>query len=130
MSSARSADPASVAARFNDCIASRDIEALTQLMTEDHTFVDTEGNVVSGRRACRAAWQGFFEAFPDYSNVFDAVTAADTLVAMVGHSLCSAPALDGPALWTATIRDDKVARWRVYTDTPSNRDALGLPDHG
>jgi len=128
MSSARSADPASVAVRFNDCIARRDIEALTHRMTDDHTFIDTEGNAVSGRRACRAAWQGFFEAFPDYSNVFDAVTAADTLVTIVGHSLCSEPALAGPALWTATIRKDKVARWRVYPDTPGNRQALGLPD--
>jgi len=130
MSRSRSADPASVAIRFNDCIAGRDIEALTQLMTDDHTFIDTEGNTVSGRRACRFAWQGFFEAFPDYSNVFDAVTAADALVTIVGHSLCSEPALAGPALWTATIRDDKVARWCVYTDTPGNRHALGLPDHG
>jgi hypothetical protein len=51
-------------------------------------------------------------------------------VTIVGHSLCSEPALAGPALWTATIRDDKVALWRVYTDTPGNRHALGLPDRG
>jgi len=129
MPSARSADPASIAVLFNHCINGRNIEALTHLMTDDHTFIDTEGNAVSGRQACRAAWQGFFEAFPDYSNVFDAVTAADTMVTIVGHSLCSVPALVGPALWTATIRDDRVARWCVYSDTPGNRNALGLPDH-
>lgn len=129
MPSARSADPASIAALFNQCINGRNVEALTQLMTDDATFIDTEGSAVSGRQACRAAWQGFFEAFPDYSNVFAAVTVADTLVTIVGHSLCSEPALAGPALWTATIRDNKVARWCVYTDTPGNRHALGLPDH-
>jgi ketosteroid isomerase-like protein len=129
MSSGESADPSAVAVRFNDCITNRDIEALTDLMTDDHTFTDTAGNTVSGRGACGAAWQGFFEAFPDYSNVFDAVTAADNLITIVGRSRCSEPALAGPALWTATIRGDKVARWRVYTDTPGNRHYLGLPDH-
>jgi len=128
MPSARSADPASIAVLFNDYINGRNIEALTHLMTDDHTFIDTECNAVSGRQACRAAWQGFFEAFPGYSNVFEAVTAADTLVTIVGHSLSSEPALAGPAIWTATIRDEKVARWCVYTDTPANRHALGLPD--
>ena len=129
MPSARSADPASIAVLFNDCVNGRNVEALTHLMTDDHTFIDTEGNAVSGRLACRAAWQGFFEAFPDYSNVFAAVTAADSLVTIVGHSLCSEPALAGPALWAATIRGEKVARWCVYNDTPGNRHALGLPDH-
>jgi hypothetical protein len=64
MPSARSADPASIAVLFNDCINGRNVEALTHLMTDDHTFIDTEGNAVSGRLACRAAWEGFFEAFP------------------------------------------------------------------
>lgn len=62
MPGARSADPASIAALFNDCINGRDIQGLTHLMTDDHTFIDTEGNAVFGRQACRATWQGFFEA--------------------------------------------------------------------
>jgi hypothetical protein len=62
MLSARGADPESIAVLFKRCINSRNIEALTHLMTDDHTFIDTEGSAVSGRQGCRAAWQGFFEA--------------------------------------------------------------------
>jgi hypothetical protein len=38
--------------------------------------------------------------------------AGDT-VTVTGHSMCSEPALAGPARWTATVRDGKVARSQV-----------------
>ena len=120
-------DAASVAARFNEAITSRDLEALDRLMTDDHVFVDTAGGTVEGRRACRDAWRGFFAAFPDYRNHFTAVVADGDLVAMAGRSDCSYPELAGPALWRAAIRDSRVARWQVLADTPANRRDLGLP---
>jgi uncharacterized protein (TIGR02246 family) len=109
-------DPAPVAVRFNDAITARDAGALAALMTADHTFTDTEGNVIAGRQACRAAWEGFFAAFPDYRNVFTEVSAAGDTVTIIGHSICAEPALAGPARWTATIRDGRVAHWRVDED--------------
>jgi ketosteroid isomerase-like protein len=32
---------------FNDCITRRDIDGLASLMTNDHVFIDTEGNLVA-----------------------------------------------------------------------------------
>lgn len=97
-------------------------------MTEDHTFVDSDGATVVGRNACRETWQGFFASFPDYRNVFDATTAdeADEVVTVVGRSECSLPALAGPALWIARVRDGLVSRWQVYEDSPENRALLGI----
>jgi ketosteroid isomerase-like protein len=118
--------PATIAARFNDRINARDIAGLASLMTEDHTFIDTEGRVVSGMRDCRDAWRGFFIAYPDYRNVFTSIMTNRHTVTIVAHSVCSEAALAGPALWTATIRDDKVAGWRVYSDTPENRQRLAM----
>ncbi|WP_406366233.1 nuclear transport factor 2 family protein [Streptomyces sp. NBC_01546] len=69
-----SADPTALVVRFNDCINGRDIEGLARLMSDDHTFIDSEGGVVSGKRECLDAWRGFFESFPDYRNVFDSLT--------------------------------------------------------
>jgi hypothetical protein len=99
-------------------------------MPDDHTFVDTEGGVVSGKGECLAAWRGFFAAFPDYRNVFASLSADGDTVTIVGRSECSEPSLHGPALWTATVRDGKVAQWRVYADTFENRRRLALPGHG
>ena len=45
---------------------------------------------------------------------------------VIGYSTCSVAVLDGPALWTAEVKDDKVAHWRVYEDTPAVRAELGI----
>ena len=124
------ADSDSVAVRFNECINGRDIDSLAELMSDDHKFIDTAEEVVSGKEGCLRAWRGFFESFPDYRNVFVSVMARGDVVTIVGHSECSEPGLSGPALWTATVRGDKVAQWRVYDDTPEIRGRLGVHDHG
>jgi ketosteroid isomerase-like protein len=112
---------------FNDVINRRDLAALGGLMTEDHTLIDTGNNVLSGREDVLNAWRGFFEAFPDYRNVWTELTVkAERLIAL-GHSTCATESeLDGPAIWSATVRADRVSQWRVYTDTPENRTRLGL----
>jgi ketosteroid isomerase-like protein len=120
-------DPTSVAAAFNDNINRRDLEGLAALMTDDHRFIDTAGEVVSGKRDCLDAWRGCFESFPDYRNVFTSLAARGDLVTIVGHSVCAEPALAGPALWRATTRDGMVAEWRVYPDTPDMRAMLHEP---
>ena len=106
-------DRRSVVAAFNDCINARDLTGLVARMTGDHTFVDAAGAAVTGRDACAEAWQGFFAAYPDYRNVFVTMVANGDTVTVSGYSTCSEPALAGAARWTATVRDDKVARWQV-----------------
>jgi ketosteroid isomerase-like protein len=120
-------EPASVAVSFNDRINARDVEGLAALMTDGHTFVDSEGARVAGRPACLDAWRGFFQQFPDYRNVFASVEAQGDVVTIIGHSECTVPELAGPALWTARVRDGKVAEWRVHDDSPATRERLGLP---
>jgi ketosteroid isomerase-like protein len=119
--------PAAVAIRFNDAITRRDLDGLTALMSPDPTFTDTAGHTVSGREACREAWLGFFASFPDYRNVVATVDTHDDLVVITGHSVCSEPALAGPAIWTATVRSNRVDAWSVHDDTPDRRRILGLP---
>jgi ketosteroid isomerase-like protein len=107
------ASPQAVTVAFNTCINERDLDGLADLMTDDHTFADSAGGTVQGKPACIEAWRDFFGAFPDYRNVFTTLVAGDRTVTAAGHSECSVPALAGPARWTATIRDGKVARWQV-----------------
>jgi hypothetical protein len=98
-------------------------------MTDDHTFIDSDGNVLAGKEKALAAWKGFFDAFLDYRNEWSWVVPGGGTLTAVGHSVCSTePALDGPAIWTARIGDDKISEWRVYEDTPENRARLGIAD--
>jgi ketosteroid isomerase-like protein len=126
VASDREDDPESIIVRFNDRINGRDLDGLAGLMTDDHVFIDSAGGLVDGKQRCLAAWRGFFAAYPDYRNEFAAVLASDDMVAVTGRSVCSEPALDGPALWTAKIRDGLVYEWRVYEDTAETRARIGL----
>jgi ketosteroid isomerase-like protein len=112
---------------FNEAINRRDLPALEDLMTDDHTFIDSAGGVVSGKQAVLNAWEGFFRAFPDYRNEWSTVVAKDGALVALGSSACSTePGLDGPAIWTAETHDGKVSEWRVYEDTPAIRQRLGI----
>lgn len=106
---------------FNEAINARDLPALAALMHEQHEFVDPAGASLEGRAACIEAWRGFFEAFPDYRNVFDEVRDGHAgAVTVRGRSVCSLPARAGPAIWHAIVRDQLVLRWQV--NDPSGAD--------
>ena len=79
-----------------------------------------------GPESSHEAWRGFFTSFPDYQNSFDRLEVDGDRVAVVGRSRCSDLRLDGPALWAAKVRGGKLAEWRVYEDTPTNRHTLGV----
>lgn len=119
-------DPKLVTLRFNEAINARDLERLVMMITDDHRFIDTEGHVVEGRAAIERAWRGFFDAFPDYCNHFETLTSRGERVFVLGRSTCSFAALAGSALWSALIRGDRVAEWRVYADDEASRRALGI----
>jgi ketosteroid isomerase-like protein len=113
MTAMETTDEAIVVA-FNDAINARDLAALGGLMDDEHQFVDSAGATVTGKAACLDAWRGFFEAFPDYRNIFEDVRSAGAGVVEVrGRSVCSEPTLTGPARWRAVVRDGRVLVWQV-----------------
>ncbi len=120
-------NPSAVALRFNLMINARDIDGLSELMTEDHTFIDSSNDAHAGKSEMVAGWKEFFEKYPDYQNIFTWVVVRNNTVLILGYSTCSEPILDGPAIWTAESRNGRLSEWRVYLDTPESRTALGLP---
>ncbi len=119
-------DLISTAIKFNEKINARDLTGLGEMMTEDHTFTDIPGEVNVGRDVMVPGWFSFFMEYPDYRNNFTLVEVKGELVVMVGFSECSYEPLDGPAIWTAKIRDGLVAEWRVYADKKEVRKELGI----
>jgi len=113
-----------IIASFNDCITRRDLDGLSNLMTDGHVFVDAAGSVISGKARCLAVWKDFFAAFPNYKNIFNDVRPVGDTVVMIGRSSCSDSRLAGPALWTAKVAEGRIAEWRVYEDTPEDRTML------
>ena len=120
----------SVAQAFVRAINRQDVEALAELMTAGHRFIDGMGNLVEGREKMRAAWAGYFRMVPDYSIAVEETYCDGAVVAMLGVAE-GTYAPDGilklenrwktPAAWRALIEDDKVAEWRVYADNEPMR---------
>jgi GNAT superfamily N-acetyltransferase/ketosteroid isomerase-like protein len=119
-------DPVSLVMRFNDCINDQDADGLHALMTEDHKFIDSSGDVDCGREEMTQGWRDFFKSFPDYRNLFSCVEARDDFVVILGRSVCKYEPLHGPAIWTAKVRDGLMSEWRVYHDTDETRRKLGI----
>jgi len=103
-----------IALKFNEKINQRDLEGLAGLMTDDHTFIDNEGDVTKGKDVMKEGWREFFKKYPDYRNIFTCVTTQNNVVVMVGYSTCSYKPLDGPSIWTAKVRGGRISEWRVY----------------
>ena len=101
-----------IALRFNEKINQRDLEGLVELMSDDHIFIGNSGEI---DKNMKEGWREFFENYPDYRNIFTSVTVKTNVVVMVGYSTCSNERrLNGPSIWTAKVRGDRVSEWRVY----------------
>ncbi|MFX0043811.1 MAG: hypothetical protein ACFE8L_12940 [Candidatus Hodarchaeota archaeon] len=114
-----SKDPKLTALQFNEYINNQDISGLSNLMAEDHIFIDRKGDrygdMVNG-------WKEFFNNFPTYKNYFTRVESRDNLVILIGYAKWSKDSLEEDhAIWTATVENDLVAEWHIYEDTEENR---------
>ena len=121
-----SRDPKLTALLFNECINNQDIHGLSSLMTEGHTIIVREGNVVRGKNPNTEGWTQFFAQFPKYRNTFTRIESKDNRVVIVGFAYWSEEQPYDPVIWTARIEGDRVAEWRIYDDTEQNRQELGI----
>jgi predicted SnoaL-like aldol condensation-catalyzing enzyme len=121
-----SVDPKLTALQFNEYINRQDIDGLSSLMTEDHTFIDRKGEVDKGKETMIKGWIDFFKSFPDYKNTFERVESKGNLVVLYGFATWKKAADPDYAIWTAEIEDDLVAQWRIYEDTEENKRRFNL----
>jgi len=131
-----------VALAFVERINLGDVSHLMELMTEDHEFVDMAGDAFRGRALMRQAWSDYFRLFPDYKIRVEMAAINGDSVVIVGRSDGTLSAygrrtlqrpdgslpddLQGRAIWTARIREERIAQWRICADTPTVRLCLGL----
>ena len=114
-----------IANQFIAAVNRHDVDAICQLMTEDHTFIDSGGEVYNGIEQMRQGWSEYFKMFPDYMiEAPEYVVSGDTII-LLGKASGTYTA-DGtlrpenhweiPAAWKAVIADDKIKLWQVFAD--------------
>ena len=53
-----------VVLHFNESINNRDIEGLSNLMTENHVFIDSSDDIHRGKESMIKSWIDFFNSYP------------------------------------------------------------------
>ncbi len=110
---------------FNNAINEGNVELLSSLMTEDHTFIDAGGNAHSGVQEMTEGWKEFFQMFPDYKNSFKNILQNGNLVVALGtasgtyngkRGLVSENRINWSAAWKVIVENNKVKLWQVYSD--------------
>ena len=118
---------------FVDAINEHNVEKLHSLMTEDHKFIDSYGNEVSGKDKMRSGWIEYFHWFPDYNiEITDLFIENNTIAAFgfAGGSFQGSKYnyLENyfriPAAWKVTVENDKIKLWQVYADTKKQLDII------
>jgi ketosteroid isomerase-like protein len=121
---------------FMDRINQHDVDKLAEYMTEDHVFIDSLGQSVSGREKMRSGRRGYFAFCPDYWLSHEEVFPGGKLVAVFGAA-GGTIAADGKlppenkwrasAAWLAIVESGLVKQWRVYADNKQVYDILARP---
>jgi ketosteroid isomerase-like protein len=117
--------PKEVAHSFVAAINSGDANAVRNLMTEDHTFVDALGNTFSGADQIKSGWLHFFRAYADYRISVRHTFVEGSLVALFGEATGRWRVADRvltetwkvAAAWLAVVEAEKIRQWSVFCDT-------------
>ena len=110
---------------FADAINRGDLDKMVDLMSDDHTFVDSRDNRVSGKENLMQVWKGYFNLFPDYKIEITGMLQKKSLFYLVGYAGGTYMNLTNennsncwriPAAWRVIIKKNKVQYWQVYAD--------------
>ena len=110
---------------FANAINKHNVDEICSLMTEDHKFIDSQGNEVVGKGKMRTGWIGYFQLFPDYKiEITDLFINGDTIAAF-GFAGGTFQGLSDkkdnywhlPASWKAIIKNGQINLWQVYVDS-------------
>lgn len=113
---------------FIEAINNVNIEAISDLMSEDHIFVDAGGGKYQGKENMKQGWIGYFDIFPDYKIEVTDIAESDSVVGIFGYASGTYKGLKNktnsnfyriPAAWKAIVQNEKVKHWQVYCESAS-----------
>ena len=117
--------PTEVALSFVEAINSGDPDRISELMTENHVFVDSDGSEHRGREGMRLGWERYFSMVPNYRIHVKDVFSRDDTVALLGVAegtfdqdgdLKSENHWLAPAAWRVVVENGQVAVWQLYVN--------------
>ena len=117
--------PEEAAHAFVDAINSGDPDRMAGLMTENHTFIDSDGSAHPGREEMRVGWGQYFAMVPDFRIELTDTMSKGDVVALFGvaeGTFVQDGKLDRSnhwrvqAAWRVVVKGEKVAVWQLYVN--------------
>src|SRR5208283_2706310 len=101
---------------FVSAINEHNVDKICSLMTDDHRFIDSQGNETVGKEKMRGGWIGYFQLFPDYKiEIAEMFISGDTVAAFgfaggtfQGHGDRKENSWRLPASWKGVITNGKI----------------------
>lgn len=108
---------------FIEAINKQNITQIVMTLSESTIFCNSQGKEITGKENVLRAWMKYFELFPDYTIEVDQTIHNAHTIVILGHAKGSYKNSQKetdqwklPSAWKATIENEKVALWQVYTD--------------
>ncbi len=124
--------PVDIGFEFVEHINRLEHEALCAMMTYDHFFMDLGGSVHGPKSVMEEGWRQYMTSWPHYMiHVSEAYNVNDSAV-LVGRTTGSHRELPREEefaeslIWVARTTEGLVSEWRMYYNTPENRQELGI----
>ncbi|NJK87579.1 MAG: nuclear transport factor 2 family protein [Bacteroidales bacterium] len=118
---------------FLESINTANIERIYNLMTNDHEFIDSQGNIMIGNENMKKGWTDYFSLFPDYKIEITDVLQNDSFIVMLGFASGTYNAKHKndkqnhwriPASWKVIVVNGKIKLWQVYADNSKVLDII------
>ncbi len=116
--------------KYIEHINDKELDEMYDLMSLNHSFIDSVGDTVLDRDNMKKAWEIYFRMFPDYKIIVEHMTEKDNIVGVFGKAT-GTYAVDGLlspennwmtlASWRAIVDDGKISLWQVYSDNSNVR---------
>lgn len=114
-------------------INEHNLTGMLEITADDAAFVDSMGINTTGKTDMQKAWDLFLTFFPDYTIQVKDIISKNGMVAVFGTAkgtvatggrILDENKFEIPASWTATVREGKISKWRVYADNEPVRKLL------
>jgi ketosteroid isomerase-like protein len=114
-----------VVIRFITAVNNRNIESISGLISDDHKFTDSLGNVFRGKEVMTKGWINYLQIFPDYKIEFDEIYDKENKIMFTGKASGTYLKSDIQseenhwvinAAWRALVENGKIKEWQVFGD--------------
>ncbi len=111
---------------FIEAINRHDVDEMTDLMDENHIFINSHGKETVGKYNMEQGWKGYFEFFPDYTIEVSEIIENESVIGVFGTAAATYMNKKNkqdsnywrlPGAWKAIVKDGKIKLWQVFTDT-------------